>query len=518
MIPFSGLMQVGSGVPPVSGGRTAGQANGMPELPDANGEIPTSGDNAGSFPSWVQKVMDDQAPAEPGTADVSDPQGGDGESETHELQSLIAQAMEQSAQAQHASQPLNAESSDNGKCPASARGIDGIPSHNDGGQGAGTPVRQGLSFSPEMAAPAEQSSDVRQSQTSANGQPFQANAPGALAGTGQGDELQAKVNPSGPAIQGETPIKGLEKEKTPVPFEPVSQADGGGKQGTDRLVQQQIFPGQGISNKTMDPASTPQSTGAGPAGEPESAAAAITGGKTDPSREDPGNSRERGRHHQAPRLELADNKENEVQKCQAPEPAKISDPGLGKAHPSFQETAKAMSVDPSTGATDRKTVGQATAPAPAGESGSKTFQTTVMDQIVDKAAIRSIHGRSEIQIRLKPEFLGNVQMNVATDKDQMVVRIAAEQTVVKDIIETHIHHLKAELQSQGLAVDKIEVMVSGDADHHQGRGQSSQMFKNNSFQNGRRQPREQNPGRWDNGGGNEPGAGGPERDGVNFFA
>ena len=141
-----------------------------------------------------------------------------------------------------------------------------------------------------------------------------------------------------------------------------------------------------------------------------------------------------------------------------------------------------------------------------------------MDQIVDKAALRSIHGRSEIQIRLKPEFLGNVQMNIATDKEQLVVRIMTDRPMVKEIIETHLHHLKTELQSQGLTIDKFEVMVNPDADQQHSREQFAQMFKHHSSQNGRRQPNGREPEALNRGSGNDSDDDQANREGVNYFA
>jgi flagellar hook-length control protein FliK len=152
------------------------------------------------------------------------------------------------------------------------------------------------------------------------------------------------------------------------------------------------------------------------------------------------------------------------------------------------------------------------------DAAVKTFQATVMDQIVDKAAMRSIHGRSEVQIRLKPEFLGNVQMNITADKEQLVVRIITDRPVVKEIIETHLHHLKTVLQNQGLTIEKFEVMVNPDGNQQHSREQFAGMFKHHLSQNGRRQQHEQDPETLNRDGGNSPDDGRPNRDGVNYFA
>jgi flagellar hook-length control protein FliK len=162
-----------------------------------------------------------------------------------------------------------------------------------------------------------------------------------------------------------------------------------------------------------------------------------------------------------------------------------------------------------------------TAPSERAEApAAQRFQTTVMDQIVDRANLRSIQGRSEIQIRLKPDFLGNVQMNIVADKEQLVVRMVTDQPVVKEIVEANLHHLKTELQHQGLTIDRFEVVVNPDTDPQQNREQFSQMFKNPSYQNGRRQGSDPQPETNDRKNGileDDPPAD-AETDGVNYFA
>ena len=215
---------------------------------------------------------------------------------------------------------------------------------------------------------------------------------------------------------------------------------------------------------------------------------------------------------------MAEVKDSESQKDQPLDSTRSTPVESIKSQAGFQETAKAVAVEPSTAAADKSAAAQSAASTRTDPSAVKTFQSTVMDQIVDQASLRSIGGRSEVQIRLKPDFLGNVQMNIATDKEQVVVRIITDQTVVKDIIETHLHHLKAELQHQGLTIDKFDVIVSPDADQQHSREQFSQMFRNNSSNHGRRQAPDHEP---DSGNPQGDHAGTDDersRDGVNYFA
>jgi flagellar hook-length control protein FliK len=91
-----------------------------------------------------------------------------------------------------------------------------------------------------------------------------------------------------------------------------------------------------------------------------------------------------------------------------------------------------------------------------------TTRAGVYDQIVQKAVLQVKNGQSEIKIDLKPEFLGNVRMQIVTENQQVSVRILTEAPAVRDMIETGLQQLRSELQNQGLQVDRLEVAVSED--------------------------------------------------------
>ena len=104
------------------------------------------------------------------------------------------------------------------------------------------------------------------------------------------------------------------------------------------------------------------------------------------------------------------------------------------------------------------------------EASSRELRNQTMDQIVRRAVIQVKGGQQEARIDLKPEFLGHVRMQVITANQQVTVKILTEFVFVKDMIENNIQQLKAELQQQGLEVDKVDVSVSRDSQgnkHHQ---------------------------------------------------
>ena len=346
------------------------------------------------------------------------------------------------------------------------------------------------------------------SQTAASGVPTQAV---------QADEGATKESPPDWVVKEKPPEEGLEKREARSLSKPQAPASDGGQTHANRLIQERLPTGLGIAGKAADPATSHLQPIAGQTKDPDSKVTGLAGQPSASSEDDTANFQGKDKHDPAPRVELATVKEEEWQKGQSSDAVKHTGSGQTQAHP-FQDTAKVLAGDPATNMAVKPTTGQAAALTRTEDSAVKTFQSTVMDQIVDKAAMRSIHGRSEIQIRLKPEFLGNVQMNIAADKEQLVVRIMTDRPVVKEIIETHLHHLKTELQNQGLAIDKFEVMVNPDANQQHSREQFAQMFKHHSSQNGRQQAQEQDPETLNRDGGNHPDDVPHNRDGINYFA
>jgi hypothetical protein len=83
-------------------------------------------------------------------------------------------------------------------------------------------------------------------------------------------------------------------------------------------------------------------------------------------------------------------------------------------------------------------------------------------------------------------------MQVITENHQVTVKILTEFGFVKDMVENNIHQLKADLQQQGLNVDKLEVAVSSDADESKNpqekAGQAKDRQRHKPGKSGRRNP------------------------------
>jgi hypothetical protein len=96
------------------------------------------------------------------------------------------------------------------------------------------------------------------------------------------------------------------------------------------------------------------------------------------------------------------------------------------------------------------------------EKSARSDRGGILDQIVFRAAYRLRNGQSQLRLDLKPEFLGNLRMQISTRKQMVTLKILAEHPLAKEVIETHLHQLKTDLLQQGLEVDDIEVALGDD--------------------------------------------------------
>jgi flagellar hook-length control protein FliK len=178
----------------------------------------------------------------------------------------------------------------------------------------------------------------------------------------------------------------------------------------------------------------------------------------------------------------------------------------------LQHTAKEVAVDGLTKTANKSGGGETAAVTKPEQILPDNLKNSVLDQLVNKASMRSLQDRSECKIRLQPEFLGNVRMTVATQQEQVTIRIVTEHPSVKDSIESNLHLLKAELKNHGLTIDKFDVFTNADADLHSGRDQSYQTAKDHSSQNGRQQMNDQDSEKESRRGGNKDQEEKPRRD------
>jgi flagellar hook-length control protein FliK len=552
LIPFSGFVQANTFSATSFDGKPVSPANTVKGLLDVEGAAVPFDETDGSFLQWVQKLVDDDMSMVYDGERVLEPKMANHEGESSSLDVLPltnAESEDQPSIPQHGSRMSNGDGLEDGQPWIPPAIVDALRAQHEGGAAEDAPGHQPLSDLPTMDVPKKgvhavghslSADDALSNPTTTNGNTIQ-NENGALQPVKEKsfvidgkDEMliEGGGKPDTPIETGgmtKKPIEMTAKQNAsmergdqkdpPSLFKPVVTASETEKTGTIQTDQQGPPSGLGAVEKAIG--ATPahgQQPFAGNTENPESIAGMQADEENASSEEDTAHFRGGDKHGQAPRIAPAEVKETELHKDQPLDSMKSTGLESVKSDASFQETARAISPEPPTTAAEKIILGQPAALTRPETPAAKTFQTTVMDQIVDKAAMRSIHGRSEIQIRLKPEFLGHVQMNIAADKEQLVVRIMTDQPMVKEIIETHLHQLRTELQNQGLTIDRFDVMVNPDADQQHSRDQFAQMFKQHSNQNGRRQPQGQDPETLHRDGGNHPDTDQPNRDGVNYFA
>ena len=110
-----------------------------------------------------------------------------------------------------------------------------------------------------------------------------------------------------------------------------------------------------------------------------------------------------------------------------------------------------------------------------------TSSSDVIHQVAERLVLSIKDGKQGVKIKLKPALLGNVMLDIFTEKGQVTVKIMAELPHIKEIIETNLHHLKAELQNHDLEIQKFDVFLD------QGSGQSNKGNANAQLKNAQNQ-------------------------------
>jgi flagellar hook-length control protein FliK len=118
------------------------------------------------------------------------------------------------------------------------------------------------------------------------------------------------------------------------------------------------------------------------------------------------------------------------------------------------------------------------------EGAQRGLASQAMDQIVNKAVLLLNSDQHEVRIELKPEFLGHIRMQIVTENQQVAVKIVAEFPLAKELLESNLNQLKAQLQAQGLAVDELEVSVAHDSYSEADTRQAEKIAKLREARNG----------------------------------
>jgi len=85
----------------------------------------------------------------------------------------------------------------------------------------------------------------------------------------------------------------------------------------------------------------------------------------------------------------------------------------------------------------------------------------LFDEMISRIEMMRSESRSEVAIQLKPEFLGKVALEIAMDATGLHLRINAEDSSVRSMINTQMAALIESLENKGIAVVEVEVTYTG---------------------------------------------------------
>jgi flagellar hook-length control protein FliK len=139
------------------------------------------------------------------------------------------------------------------------------------------------------------------------------------------------------------------------------------------------------------------------------------------------------------------------------------------------------------GASDQKTGAQDTmmllhqlkvesAPVAAGTSGASAnepVRANVMEQVISHLAGRDIKsGVEQVVIRLSPDNLGELKLNLRMENQCLKVEIVAENSAVRDTLMKHADTLKETLSRQNITMETFDVSTGSNKNGFGSNGQS----------------------------------------------
>jgi len=88
-----------------------------------------------------------------------------------------------------------------------------------------------------------------------------------------------------------------------------------------------------------------------------------------------------------------------------------------------------------------------------------------MDQVADGTSYSVKNGHKELIIRLNPNNLGEVRVNLTSHGNQeLSARLIASTTESHDLLKGQLDSLKHSLEAQGITVDRLSVVLAGSAE------------------------------------------------------
>jgi len=83
----------------------------------------------------------------------------------------------------------------------------------------------------------------------------------------------------------------------------------------------------------------------------------------------------------------------------------------------------------------------------------------VIKQIIDRMEIRSVGERTEMTLKLNPEYLGELRVQLSTEGGKMSAQFETTSEEVRSLVEDGIHLLRDGFNRRGLTLDQVKATV-----------------------------------------------------------
>lgn len=92
-------------------------------------------------------------------------------------------------------------------------------------------------------------------------------------------------------------------------------------------------------------------------------------------------------------------------------------------------------------------------------SGQVVAESQVFGQVLAGLRVGASRNSSSISLKLNPEELGEVKLEMVVEKDRVRAMIQAQSQQVQEVLERHLPRLREAFQQQGLKLEEVQVQV-----------------------------------------------------------
>lgn len=103
--------------------------------------------------------------------------------------------------------------------------------------------------------------------------------------------------------------------------------------------------------------------------------------------------------------------------------------------------------------------GRGEEPPPQSEAPREALSAVGIQRVVSAVRMSASRGGVEVRLRLHPESLGDVQVQVRWERGVLTARLEAATPAARDVLAGGLETLRMALQDQGVAVDRLQVAV-----------------------------------------------------------